>query len=81
VSTVGEDVLEVILNIAFFLFSPMPSNKQGKFKEMIVMRFMMKTAPMTMMMARQRTVGLGCFSPMQRLDKRSEASIYNTQTS
>jgi hypothetical protein len=34
----------------------------------------MKTAAMTMMMAGPRTVGLGCFSPMQRLDERSEAS-------
>ena len=25
-----------------------------------------------------RTVGLGCFSPVQRLDERSEASIDNT---
>jgi hypothetical protein len=48
---VGEVVLEVILNIAFILFSPMPSNKQGEFKEMIVMRFMMTTAAMTTMMA------------------------------
>jgi hypothetical protein len=48
-------------------------NKQGKFKEMIVMRFMMKTAAVTTMMAGLRTVGLGCFSPVQRLDERSKA--------
>ena len=41
---------------------------------MIVMRFMMKTAAMTTVMAGPRTVGLGCFSPMQRLDERSKAS-------
>ena len=29
---------------------------------------------MTAMMAGPRTVGLGCFSPMQRLDERSKAS-------
>ena len=29
----------------------------------------------TMIMAGPRTVGLGCFSPVQRLDERSEASI------
>ena len=34
----------------------------------------MKTAAMTMMMAGPRTVGLGCFSPVQRLDEQSEAS-------
>ena len=34
----------------------------------------MKTAAMTTMMAGPRTVGLGCFSPVQRLDERSEAS-------
>jgi hypothetical protein len=43
-----------------------------------VMRFMMKMAAMTTMMAGPRTVGLGCFSPVQRLDEWSEASIlYN----
>jgi hypothetical protein len=67
-STVGEVGLEVILNIAFILL-------QGKFKEMIVMRFMMKTAAMTTMMAGPRTVGLGFFSPVQQLDERSEASL------
>jgi hypothetical protein len=36
-SIVGEVGLEVILNIVFILFSPMPLNKQGEFKEMIVM--------------------------------------------
>ncbi len=35
----------------------------------------MKTAAMTTMMAGPRTVGLGCFSPMQQLDKRSEATL------
>jgi hypothetical protein len=51
--------------------------KQARqFKEMIVMKFMMKMAAMTTMMAGLRTVGLGSFSPMQRLDERSEAS-YN----
>jgi hypothetical protein len=36
----------------------------------------MKTAAMTTMMAAgPRTVGLGCFSPVQRLDERSEASL------
>ena len=35
----------------------------------------MKMAAMTTMMAGPRTVGLGCFSPVQRLDERSEASI------
>jgi hypothetical protein len=44
------------LNMAFILFSPMPYNKQGKFKEMIVMRLMMKTNAMTLMMAGPRTV-------------------------
>jgi hypothetical protein len=39
------------------------------------MRFMMKTDAMTTMMAGPRTVGLGCFSPMQWLDERSEAII------
>ena len=34
----------------------------------------MKTAAMTTMMAGPMTVGLGCFSPVQRLDERSEAS-------
>jgi hypothetical protein len=62
---VGEVGLEVILNIALILISPMLKNKQGKFKEMIVMRFMMKTAAMTTMMAGPRTVGLECFSPIQ----------------
>ena len=38
------------------------------------MRFMMKLAAMTTMMAGPRTVGLECFSPVQRLDERSEAS-------
>jgi hypothetical protein len=47
-STVGEVGLEVILNIAFILFSPMPQNKQGEFKEMIVMRFTMKMTAMTL---------------------------------
>jgi hypothetical protein len=47
--------------------------KQAR-QEMIVMRFMMKTAAMTTVMAGPRTVGLGCFSPMQRLDERSKAS-------
>ena len=32
-------------------------NKQGEFKEMIVMRFIMKTAAMTTMMDGPRTVG------------------------
>jgi hypothetical protein len=63
-STVGEVGLEVILNIAL-----------GAFKEMIVMRFMVKTAAMTTMIAWPRTVGLGCFSPMQRLDERSDGSL------
>jgi hypothetical protein len=35
----------------------------------------MKTAAMTTMMAGPRTVGLGSFSPVQRLDERSEASF------
>jgi hypothetical protein len=39
-----------------------------------MMRFMMKTAAMTTMMAGPKTVDLGCFSPVQRLDERSEAS-------
>ena len=43
----------------------MPKNKQGEFKDMIVMRFMMKTAAMMTTMAGPRTVGLGCFSPVQ----------------
>jgi hypothetical protein len=34
----------------------------------------MKTAAMTTMMAGPKTVGLGCFSPVQRLDERSKAS-------
>ena len=34
----------------------------------------MKTAAVTTIMAGPRTVGLGCFSPMQRLDERSKAS-------
>jgi hypothetical protein len=38
------------------------------------MRVMMKMAAMKTMMAGPRTVGLGCFSPIQRLDERSEAS-------
>jgi hypothetical protein len=38
------------------------------------MRFMMKTAAITMMMAGPRTVGLGCFSPVQPLDERSKVS-------
>jgi hypothetical protein len=42
---------------------------------MIVMRFMMKTTAMTTMMAGSRTVGLGRFSPVQLLDKRSEARV------
>jgi hypothetical protein len=50
-NTVGEVGLEVILNIAFILFSPMPENKQGEFKEMIVMKFIVKTAAMKTMMA------------------------------
>jgi hypothetical protein len=33
----------------------------------------------TTMMAGPRTVGLGCFSPMQRLDQRSEASYYEIE--
>jgi hypothetical protein len=37
----------------------------------------MKTTAMTTIMAGPRTVGLGCFSPVQRLDERSEASIYD----
>ena len=43
-STFGEVGLDIILNIAFILFSPMPQNKQGEFKEMIVMRCIMKRA-------------------------------------
>jgi hypothetical protein len=35
-------------------------------------------AAMTTMMAGPRTVGLGCFSPVQRLDERSEASLNNS---
>jgi hypothetical protein len=55
--------------------------KQARqFKEMIVMKFMMKMAAMTTMMAGLRTVGLGSFSPVQRLDERSEAS-YNKKIS
>jgi hypothetical protein len=46
-----------------------------RFKEMIVMKFMMKMAAMTTMMAGPRTVGLGSFSPVQRLDERSEARV------
>jgi hypothetical protein len=41
---------------------------------MIVMKFMMKTAAMMTMMAGPRTVGLGSFIPVQRLDDRREAS-------
>ena len=41
------------------------------------MRSMTKTAAMTTMIAGPRTVVWGCFSPVQRLDKRSEASGYN----
>ena len=37
----------------------------------------MKMAAMTTMMAGPRTVGLGCFSPAQRLDEWSEASVNN----
>jgi hypothetical protein len=35
----------------------------------------MKTAAMMTMMAGPRTVGLGCFSPVQWLDERSEACV------
>ena len=35
----------------------------------------------TMMMAGPRTVGLGCFSPVQRLGKWSEASEYDNDRS
>jgi hypothetical protein len=35
----------------------------------------MKVAAMTTMMAGPRAVGLGCFSPVQRLDERSDASV------
>jgi hypothetical protein len=42
---------------------------------MIVMRFMMKTAAMTTMIAGPRTVVWGCFSPVQRLDERSKAMV------
>jgi hypothetical protein len=38
----------------------------------------MKTAAMRMMMAGPRTVGLGYFSPVQRLDEQSEASVYKS---
>jgi hypothetical protein len=34
------------------------------------------TAAMTAMMAGPRTMGLGCFSPMQRLDQRSKDSKF-----
>jgi hypothetical protein len=34
----------------------------------------MKTAAITTMMAGLRTVGLGCFSPVQQLDKQRKAS-------
>jgi hypothetical protein len=44
---------------------------------MIVMKFMMKMAAMTTMMAGPRTVGLGCISLVQRLDERSKASFNN----
>jgi hypothetical protein len=41
------------------------------------MKFMMKMAAMTTMMAGPRTVGLGCISLVQRLDERSKASLNN----
>jgi hypothetical protein len=61
-STVGEVVLEVILNIAFIL------SKANS--EMVVMVYDEDGCNE----AGPRTVGLGCFSPMQLLDERSEAS-------
>jgi hypothetical protein len=47
-----------------------------RIKEMIVMRLTMKAAAMTTMIAGPRTVVWGCFSPVQRLDERSEASSH-----
>jgi hypothetical protein len=68
--------LEVILNIAFFiLFSQNVLKQARRIQRDDCDEVYVKMAAMTTTMAGPRTVGLGCISPVQRLDEQSEASL------